>query len=137
MRSNAFRAIDHIGQLNSIKSRFVKEGRSFSGEELRQTFQECGLPNNLNFWTEFQRALLIRISAGYFVWKDDNPIYYKMLENIYALYKRKKDVYVKRYLIKRKGIPSKKEKIESAVKFLKDLGFEIYAPYKRGLYKKL
>lgn len=137
MRSNAFDALDHIGQLNVLKKQTIESSKPFSRNELKKKFQECGLPTNPNFWVEFQKVLLIRVGIGSFVWRDKNPIYYKVLEIIYANYKGKRDIYVKRYKEKHHVQPLKKREIVSAINLLKSYGFEIYAPNKGDLYKKL
>ena len=56
MRLNAFRAIEHIKQLNMLKKDMVRAGVPVSSEDFREAFKTCGIPSNAMFWVEFRNS---------------------------------------------------------------------------------
>lgn len=139
MRLNAFRAIEHIKQLNMLKKDMVRAGVPVSSEDFRAAFKTCGIPSNAMFWVEFRNSgLLTRVEGHLFVWTSEvSPIHHQQLQSIYNSYQRKINAVRDRYLEKkaRQELLKSKE-IEDAVNLLKENGFEIFAP-KGNLYQKL
>ena len=139
MRLNAFRAIEHIKQLNMLKKDMVHAGVPVSSEDFRAAFKTCGIPSNIHFWVEFRESgLLTRVEGHLFVWTSAvSPIHHQQLQSIYNSYQRKINAVRDRYLEKKARQEFLKSKeIEDAVNLLKDNGFEVFAP-KGNLYQKL
>ena len=139
MRLNAFRAIEHIKQLNMLKKDMVHAGVPVSSEDFRAAFKTCGIPSNAMFWVEFRNSgLLTRVEGHLFVWTNAvSPIHYQQLQSIYNTYQRKVNRNYDTYREKKKRQELLKSKeIEDAVNLLKENGFEIFAP-KGNLYQKL
>ena len=139
MRLNAFRAIEHIKQLNMLKKDMVHAGVPVSSEDFRAAFKTCGIPSNAMFWVEFRNSgLLTRVEGHLFVWTSEvSPIHHQQLQSIYNTYQRKVNRNYNAYREKKKRQEFLKSKeIEDAVNLLKDNGFEIFAP-KGNLYQKL
>lgn len=139
MRLNAFKAIEHIKQLNMLKRDMVHAGVPVSSEDFRAAFKTCGIPSNLIFWMEFRNSgLLTRVEGHLFVWTSAvSPIHHQQLQSIYNSYQKKINAVRDRYLEKkaREELLKSKE-IEDAINLLKENGFEIFAP-KGNLYQKL
>ena len=139
MRLNAFRAIEHIKQLNMLKKDMVHAGVPVSSEDFRAAFKTCGIPSNFHFWVEFRNSgLLTRVEDHMFVWTSAvSPIHHQQLQSIYNSYQKKINAVRDRYLEKkaREELLKSKE-IEDAINLLKENGFEIFAP-KGNLYQKL
>lgn len=139
MRVNAFRAIEHIKQLNMLKKDMVRVGVPVSSEDFRAAFKTCGIPSNAMFWVEFRNSgLLTRVEGHLFVWTNAvSPIHHQQLQSIYNTYQRKVNRNYDTYREKKKRQELLKSKeIEDAVNLLKENGFEIFAP-KGNLYQKL
>ena len=139
MRLNAFRAIEHIKQLNMLKKDMIHAGVPVSSEDFRAAFKTCGIPSNFHFWVEFRNSgLLTRVEGHLFVWTSAvSPIHHQQLQSIYNSYQKKINAVRDRYLEKkaREELLKSKE-IEDAINLLKENGFEIFAP-KGNLYQKL
>lgn len=139
MRLNAFRAVEHIKQLNMLKRDMVNSGVPVSSEDFRAAFKTCGIPSNAMFWVEFRNSgLLTRVEGHLFVWTSTvSPIHHQQLQSIYNTYQKRinRNYGVYRERKKRQELLKSKE-IEDAVNLLKENGFEIFAP-KGNLYQKL
>lgn len=139
MRLNAFRAIEHIKQLNMLKKDMVRAGVPISSEDFRAAFKTCGIPSNAMFWVEFRNSgLLTKVEGHMFVWTSAvSPIHHQQLQSIYNTYQkrinRNSDAYRER---KKKRELLRSKEIEDAINLLKENGFEIFAP-KGNLYQKL
>ena len=88
------------------------------------------------FWVGFAKFKVIkRISKAEYVFIDNKPTHFKLLETIYLDYSDR----IARYLKNTELSKARKEQetqIVEAVRFLKGLGFQIYAPVE-DLYSKL
>lgn len=139
MRSNAFRAIEHIKQLNILKRDMVRAGVPVSSEDFRAAFKTCGIPSNPMFWVEFRNSgLLTRVEGRLFVWTNAiSPIHHQQLQSIYNTYQKRinRNCVAYRERKKREELLKSKE-IEDAINLLKENGFEVLAP-KGNMYQKL
>ena len=66
---------------------------------------------------------------------DDKPVHFKLLENIYLDYCNRVAGYIRNSEV-RKAREEQEAQVAEAVRFLKGLGFQIYAPVE-DLYSKL
>ena len=88
------------------------------------------------FWASFIRLKVVkRISRTYFVFSDNKPTHFKLLETIYLDYSNRLARYIRNSKVNR-AKQEQETKIAEAVKFLKSFGFQIYAPVE-DLYSKL
>ena len=136
MRKNAFLAITRIARLNEFKNKTLKT--YLSKEVMYKCFKDCGIPASSLFYTEFKKELLIRVSRNTYIWKDSNPIHYKVLQDIYSRYQKKANGYVNAYNERKRSVApnTPKYNIQEAIKFLKENGFEVFYPADK-LYVKM
>ena len=88
------------------------------------------------FWAGFTKLRIIkRISRDQFTFVDNKPVHFKLLENIYLDYCNRLAGYIRNSEV-RKAREEQEAQIAEAVRFLKDLGYQIYAPVE-DLYSKL
>ena len=137
MRKNAFKAVDHIKELNSLKKETLKEG-AIRGIVLQEKLKSCGLPSSPNFWIEFKNSgLLIVVERGYFAWANPEPIHFKVLEEIYSRYIQKARGYMKTTQLKVVAQNRLHDNdIQKAIELLKKNGFEVFMPCAK-MYRKL
>ena len=131
---NPFVALDHIKDFNELKA--TLQGKPFTKNLFRNELRKIGVPCNDMFWVGFAKFRIIkRISREQFMFVDDKPVYFRLLENIYLDYCNRLAGYISNSET-RKIREEQEAQIAAAVRFLKGLGFQIYAPVE-GLYSKL
>lgn len=124
--------------LNLVKSILTALGAPFSETELRSKLKERGLPHNNVFVSELKSfKILHSVDKGLVEFSTKGPIYYKTLQAIYSSYRKRMNEYGKRYRDRKKIEDQRKSTvIESAIKLLKENGYEVYAPV-GNLYSKI
>ena len=129
-----FVAIDHIKDFNEFKATFQE--KAFTKNNFRDELKTIGMPCNDVFWASFIRLKVVkRISRTYFVFSDNKPTHFKLLETIYLDYSNRLARYIRNSKVNR-AKQEQETKRAYAVKFLKSFGFQIYAPVE-DLYSKL
>ena len=131
---NPFVALDHIKDFNELKA--ALQGKPFTKDVFRNELKKINIPCNNMFWVGFIKLRIIkRISREQFVFCDDKPVHFKLLESIYLDYCNRLAGYVRNSEVK-KAKEEQESQIAAAVRLLKGLGFQIYAPVE-DLYSKL
>ena len=129
-----FVALDHIKDFNELK--VALQGKPFTRDMFRNELKKINIPCNNMFWVGFIKLRIIkRISREQFVFCDDKPVHFKLLESIYLDYCNRLAGYVRNSEVK-KAKEEQESQVAAAVKLLKGLGFQIYAPVE-DLYSKL
>ena len=129
-----FVALDHIKDFNELK--VALQGKPFTRDMFRNELKKINIPCNNMFWVGFIKLRIIkRISREQFVFCDDKPVHFKLLESIYLDYCNRLAGYVRNSEV-RKAKEEQDTQVAEAVKLLKGLGFQIYAPVE-DLYSKL
>ena len=129
-----FVALDHIKDFNELK--VTLQGKPFTKDTFRNELKKINIPCNNMFWVGFIKLRIIkRISREQFVFCDDKPVHFKLLESIYLDYCNRLTGYIRNSEVK-KAREEQEAQIAEAVKLLKSLGFQIYAPVE-DLYSKL
>ena len=131
---NPFVALDHIKDFNELK--VTLQGKPFTKDTFRNELKKINIPWNNMFWVGFIKLRIIkRISREQFVFCDDKPVHFKLLESIYLDYCNRLAGYIRNSEVK-KAKEEQESQIAAAVRLLKGLGFQIYAPVE-DLYSKL
>lgn len=131
---NPFVALDHIKDFNELKA--ALQGKPFTRDMFRNELKKINIPCNNMFWVGFIKLRIIkRISREQFVFCDDKPVHFKLLESIYLDYCNRLAGYIRNSEVK-KAKEEQESQIAAAVRLLKGLGFQIYAPVE-DLYSKL
>ena len=131
---NPFVALDHIKDFNELKA--ALRGKPFTKDMFRNELKKINIPCNDMFWVGFIKLRIIkRISREQFVFCDDKPVHFKLLESIYLDYCNRLAGYMRNSEVK-KAKEEQESQIAAAVRLLKGLGFQIYAPVE-DLYSKL
>ena len=126
-----FVALDHIKDFNLIKKSL---NTPFTKAELQTQLKKVGIPANAVFFaTLVKYKVLKRISRSQFIFSNNDPIYFKLLENAYKDYSGRLNKYMDTY---RENKAKKSQEVQDAIQLLKNLGYEIYAP-EGELYSKL
>ena len=129
-----FVALDHIKDFNELK--VTLQGKPFTKDMFRNELKKINIPCNDMFWVGFIKLRIIkRISREQFVFCDDKPVHFKLLESIYLDYCNRLAGYIRNSEVK-KAREEQESQIAAAVRLLKVLGFQIYAPVE-DLYSKL
>lgn len=129
-----FVALDHIKDFNELK--VALQGKPFTRDMFRNELKKINIPCNNMFWVGFIKLRIIkRISREQFVFCDDKPVHFKLLESIYLDYCNRLAGYVRNSEVK-KAKEEQESQVAAAVRLLKGLGFQIYAPVE-DLYSKL
>lgn len=129
-----FVALDHIKDFNELK--VALQGKPFTKDMFRNELKKINIPCNNMFWVGFIKLRIIkRISREQFVFCDDKPVHFKLLESIYLDYCNRLTGYIRNSEVK-KAKEEQESQIAAAVRLLKGLGFQIYAPVE-DLYSKL
>ena len=129
-----FVALDHIKDFNELKA--ALQGKPFTKDTFRNELKKINIPCNHMFWVGFIKLRIIeRISREQFVFCDDKPVHFKLLESIYLDYCNRLTGYIRNSEVK-KAREEQESQIAAAVRLLKGLGFQIYAPVE-DLYSKL
>ena len=129
-----FVALDHIKDFNELK--VTLQGKPFTKDTFRNELKKINIPCNNMFWVGFIKLRIIkRISREQFVFCDDKPVHFKLLESIYLDYCNRLTGYIRNSEVK-KAREEQESQIAAAVRLLKGLGFQIYAPVE-DLYSKL
>ena len=129
-----FVALDHIKDFNELK--VALQGKPFTRDMFRNELKKINIPCNNMFWVGFIKLRIIkRISREQFVFCDDKPVHFKLLESIYLDYCNRLAGYIRNSEVK-KAREEQESQIAAAVRLLKGLGFQIYAPVE-DLYSKL
>ena len=129
-----FVALDHIKDFNELK--ITLQGKPFTRDTFRNELKKINIPCNNMFWVGFIKLRIIkRISREQFVFCDDKPVHFKLLESIYLDYCNRLAGYIRNSEVK-KAREEQESQIAAAVRLLKGLGFQIYAPVE-DLYSKL
>lgn len=129
-----FVALDHIKDFNELK--VTLQGKPFTKDTFRNELKKINIPCNDMFWVGFIKLRIIkRISREQFVFCDDKPVHFKLLESIYLDYCNRLAGYIRNSEVK-KAKEEQESQIAAAVRLLKGLGFQIYAPVE-DLYSKL
>lgn len=129
-----FVALDHIKDFNELK--VALQGKPFTRDMFRNELKKINIPCNNMFWVGFIKLRIIkRISREQFVFCDDKPVHFKLLESIYLDYCNRLAGYVRNSEVK-KAREEQESQVAAAVRLLKGLGFQIYAPVE-DLYSKL
>ena len=127
-------ALDHIKDFNELK--VALQGKPFTRDMFRNELKKINIPCNNMFWVGFIKLRIIkRISREQFVFCDDKPVHFKLLESIYLDYCNRLAGYIRNSEVK-KAREEQESQIAAAVRLLKGLGFQIYAPVE-DLYSKL
>ena len=127
-------ALDHIKDFNELKA--ALKGKPFTKDMFRNELKKINIPCNNMFWVGFIKLRIIkRISREQFVFYDDKPVHFKLLESIYLDYCNRLAGYMHNSEVK-KAKEEQESQIAAAVRLLKGLGFQIYAPVE-DLYSKL
>ena len=127
-------ALDHIKDFNELKA--ALRGKPFTRDMFRNELKKINIPCNNMFWVGFIKLRIIkRISREQFVFCDDKPVHFKLLESIYLDYCNRLAGYMRNSEVK-KAKEEQESQIAAAVRLLKGLGFQIYAPVE-DLYSKL
>ena len=131
---NPFVALDHIKDFNELKA--ALKGKPFTKDMFRNELKKINIPCNNMFWVGFIKLRIIkRISREQFVFCDNKPVHFKLLESIYLDYCNRLAGYMRNSEVK-KAKEEQESQIAAAVRLLKGLGFQIYAPVE-DLYSKL
>ena len=131
---NPFVALDHIKDFNELK--VALQGKPFTRDMFRNELKKINIPCNNMFWVGFIKLRIIkRVSREQFVFCDDKPVHFKLLESIYLDYCNRLAGYIRNSEVK-KAKEEQESQIAAAVRLLKGLGFQIYAPVE-DLYSKL
>lgn len=126
-----FVALDHIKDFNLIKKSL---DTPFTKAELQTQLKKAGIPANTVFFaTLVKYKVLKRISRSHYIFSNNDPIYFKLLENAYNDYSKRLNKYMDTY---RENKAKKSQEVQDAISLLKSLGYEIYAPVGE-LYSKL
>lgn len=126
-----FVALEHIKDFNLIKKSL---DTPFTKAELQTQLKKAGIPANTVFFaTLVKYKVLKRISRSHYIFSNNDPIYFKLLENAYKDYSQRLNKYMDTY---RENKAKKSQEVQNAIKLLKSLGYEIYAPVGE-LYSKL
>ena len=129
-----FVALDHIKDFNELK--VTLQGKPITKDMFRNELKKINIPCNDMFWVGFIKLRIIkRISREQFVFCDDKPVHFKLLESIYLDYCNRLAGYIRNSEVK-KAREEQESQIAAAVRLLKGLGFQIYAPVE-DLYSKL
>ena len=129
-----FVALDHIKDFNELK--VTLQGKPFTRDMFRNELKKINIPCNNMFWVGFIKLRIIkRISREQFVFCDDKPVHFKLLESIYLDYCNRLAGYIRNSEVK-KAREEQESQVAAAVRLLKGLGFQIYAPVE-DLYSKL
>lgn len=129
-----FVALDHIKDFNELKA--TLQGKPFTKDLFRNELRKISIPCNNIFWVGFIKFRVIkRVSRKQFMFVNNKPVYFKLLENIYLDYCNRLAGYTRNSEVK-KAKEYQEAQIAEAVRFLKGLGFQIYAPVE-DLYSKL
>ena len=129
-----FVALDHIKDFNELKA--ALQGKPFTKDMFRNELKKINIPCNNMFWVGFIKLRIIkRISREQFVFCNDKPVHFKLLESIYLDYCNRLAGYMRNSEVK-KAKEEQESQIAAAVRLLKGLGFQIYAPVE-DLYSKL
>ena len=129
-----FVALDHIKDFNELKA--ALQGKPFTKNLFRYELRKISIPCNDMFWVGFLKLKVIkRISKEQFAFVDNKPVHFKLLESIYLDYCDRLTGYIRNSEV-RKAREEQEAQIAEAVKLLKSLGFQIYAPVE-DLYSKL
>ena len=129
-----FVALDHIKDFNELKA--ALQGKPFTKDMFRNELKKINIPCNNMFWVGFIKLRIIkRISREQFVFCNDKPVHFKLLESIYLDFCNRLAGYVRNSEVK-KAREEQESQIAAAVRLLKGLGFQIYAPVE-DLYSKL
>lgn len=129
-----FVALDHIKDFNELK--VTLQGKPFTKDTFRNELKKINIPCNNMFWVGFIKLRIIkRISREQFVFCDDKPVHFKLLESIYLDYCNRLTGYIRNSEVK-KAREEQESQVAAAVRLLKGLGFQIYAPVE-DLYSKL
>ena len=129
-----FVALDHIKDFNELKA--ALQGKPFTKDMFRNELKKINIPCNNMFWVGFLKLKVIkRISKEQFAIVDNKPVHFKLLESIYLDYCDRLTGYIRNSEV-RKAREEQEAQIAEAVRFLKGLGFQIYAPVE-DLYSKL
>ena len=129
-----FVALDHIKDFNELK--VTLQGKPFTKDMFRNELKKINIPCNNMFWVGFIKLRIIkRISREQFVFCDDKPVHFKLLESIYLDYCNRLTGYIRNSEVK-KAREEQESQVAAAVRLLKGLGFQIYAPVE-DLYSKL
>lgn len=129
-----FVALDHIKDFNELKA--ALQGKPFTKDMFRNELKKINIPCNNMFWVGFIKLRIIkRISREQFVFCDDKPVHFRLLESIYLDYCNRLAGYMRNSEVK-KAKEEQESQIAAAVRLLKGLGFQIYAPVE-DLYSKL
>ena len=129
-----FVALDHIKDFNELKA--ALQGKPFTKDTFRNELKKINIPCNNMFWVGFIKLRIIkRISREQFVFCDNKPVHFKLLESIYLDYCNRLAGYMRNSEVK-KAKEEQESQIAAAVRLLKGLGFQIYAPVE-DLYSKL
>ena len=129
-----FVALDHIKDFNELKA--ALQGKPFTKNLFRNELRKISIPCNHMFWSSFIKLRIIkRISREQFAFVNNKPVHFKLLESIYLDYCNRLAGYVRNPEV-RKAKEEQDAQIAEAVKLLKGLGFQIYAPVE-DLYSKL
>ena len=129
-----FVALDHIKDFNELKA--ALQEKPFTKDMFRNELKKINIPCNNMFWVGFIKLRIIKmISREQFVFCNDKPVHFKLLESIYLDYCNRLAGYVRNSEVK-KAREEQESQIAAAVRLLKGLGFQIYAPIE-DLYSKL
>ncbi len=124
MNRGKFNAQEHIAALNAYKNSTT----IFSKSSLQEIFRICGIPSNGNFFSYFKKSgLIVPIGKDKYKWKDNKPIHFQALQNVYSDYQNKANQYIKDYLCRKRQLEIEKENaIISAITLLKENGYEVF-----------
>lgn len=96
MRKNAFIARDHIEVINIF--RISKNGELFTKKELQIILKNGRIPSNEFFISILcKSSIIIQVEQDQLKFTSEQPIYYKMLEQIYKDYQKKLNAYNRAY----------------------------------------
>ena len=96
-----FKAEKSIRAFNVVKVHF--NDKSFNRDTLKMLLKMCCIPYNNLFITELSKSpILTEVEKDIFEFDSNEPVYYKILDRVYANYLKREHQYRKTYNAKKK-----------------------------------
>lgn len=102
-------------KINEVK-RNIKD-RVIDLSELAEIFNKNGIPAYNTFLYKFAKRCMNKTERGKYIFRNDDPIYYKIVEGIYS------EVSKSQY---KKEVPEIVDKEQESIDYLKSLGYRVF-----------